>query len=163
MPCDKALFCAFNKNKWLPVHTKHTQAEVPLMPQSLLVPLKSLCVQGSASYFIKLSVNFNTFNENTKTFTHMLVPKLHDVGLIFNWSHELHKFKGSNLFCTLVFSKKSGARGKVWVYVPMDICTRVNSGLHACVSGSLLAELSPLFHLLYFQGNLVSKGQVPLL
>lgn len=70
-------------NDYLCTH-KHTQAEVPLMPQSLLVPLKSLCVQGSASYFIKLSVNFNTFNENTKTITHMHVPKLHDVGLIFN-------------------------------------------------------------------------------
>lgn len=50
---------------------QHVQIEISLMPQNLLVLLKSLWAQSSASYSIGLSIHFITFSENTKTVKHM--------------------------------------------------------------------------------------------
>lgn len=146
-----SLVLSIRTNDYLCTH-KHAQAEVPLMPQSLLVPLKSLCSQGSAFYSIWLSVNFNTFNENTKTITHM------HVGLNFNWSHEPNKFKGSNTFWTHLFREIWG-----WGW-GKDICTRVSSGMYACALGSLQLNCLPCSPTCIFKEILhFSDSRAPLL
>lgn len=94
-------------NDYLRTH-KHAQAEVSLIPQKPLGSLEKSLFWVQPLSLIRLSINFNTFNGNTKTITHMHVPKLHDVGLNFNWSREPRKFKGSNTFWTLSFQRTLG-------------------------------------------------------